>query len=311
LPLLMFPDASETTSNSWIQTRKARISSWLNAVPICTWLYAFQYYGGDTNTLAPVSGEIINADNCHVLFYRSIGQDKYQIYSEGTTGCQQWGNWDGQNYCNPSKFSYGILHKYDPGVGSKDQTGTTGVTLYCTDDAAISSGEITAWGQPGKRYNCADNKTSLLTGIALWVEGQYRGAHGHANCHDGTQLVIDDYSVGGFQVACRDNKWNVTGQYVSELYNTNYGDTQYCGAPIWQNWLECAPGFYVCGIQTRVEPPQGNGHYDDNTALNNVALYCCMNNDFLTSYRQISPLNLRSPSDPICSTLSSSSKSEL
>lgn len=43
----------------------------------------------------------------------------------------------------------------------------------------------------------------------------------------------------------------------------------------WGNWggpVSCPTGFYICGLQTQVQPFQGNG---DDTSLNNVKIFCC------------------------------------
>lgn len=46
----------------------------------------------------------------------------------------------------------------------------------------------------------------------------------------------------------------------------------------WGTWSEplyCPAGQYVCGLQQSVEPHQGPGTRDDDTAMNAVAFYCC------------------------------------
>ncbi|NXU58410.1 VMO1 protein, partial [Turnix velox] len=41
----------------------------------------------------------------------------------------------------------------------------------------------------------------------------------------------------------------------------------------WGNWsLPCPQLGGVCGLQTRLEPPQNGG---DDTGLNDVRLFCC------------------------------------
>ena len=43
----------------------------------------------------------------------------------------------------------------------------------------------------------------------------------------------------------------------------------------WGNWSDpqfCDPGWYICGLEQRVEPRQGDG---DDTAMNAIAFYCC------------------------------------
>ncbi len=46
--------------------------------------------------------------------------------------------------------------------------------------------------------------------------------------------------------------------------STNWGD--------WGGWSDACEGKGICGIKTRVEAPQGRG---DDTALNDVCMFCC------------------------------------
>ena len=46
----------------------------------------------------------------------------------------------------------------------------------------------------------------------------------------------------------------------------------------WGEWSDakfCPEGYYVCGMKQSVEPPQGSGSGDDDTAMNAVAFFCC------------------------------------
>ena len=46
----------------------------------------------------------------------------------------------------------------------------------------------------------------------------------------------------------------------------------------WGKWSDekyCPEGYYVCGMKQNVEPPQGSGSNDDDTAVNAIAFFCC------------------------------------
>lgn len=42
----------------------------------------------------------------------------------------------------------------------------------------------------------------------------------------------------------------------------------------WGSWYNCPPNQFVVGFQLKVEARQGDGRNDDDTALNNIRLYC-------------------------------------
>ena len=70
----------------------------------------------------------------------------------------------------------------------------------------------------------------------------------------------DDAAVTNVQFKCTDG--STFGDWSgSEL---NWGS--------WEAWKYCPKNQVVCGIQTQVEPGQGN---KDDTALNGIKLTCC------------------------------------
>lgn len=78
----------------------------------------------------------------------------------------------------------------------------------------------------------------------------------------------DDTAANFMMVRCR-NFGTSTGE--NERYLDN--GTGYWGT--YGSWsASCAANTAVCGIRTRIERPQGRG---DDTALNDIQLYCCRN----------------------------------
>lgn len=78
----------------------------------------------------------------------------------------------------------------------------------------------------------------------------------------------DDTSANFMRIRCR-NLGTSTGE--NERYmGSGYGYWGTYGA--WSK--SCAANTAVCGIRTKIEGPQGRG---DDTALNDLELYCCGN----------------------------------
>ena len=81
----------------------------------------------------------------------------------------------------------------------------------------------------------------------------------------GWQAWKDDTAANNMKIRCRgfDDE--------SLLYeNIEPNRNEWGTYGIWSD--NCGPNSAVCGIQTKIEQPQGNG---DDTALNDLALYCC------------------------------------
>ena len=83
--------------------------------------------------------------------------------------------------------------------------------------------------------------------------------------HQGTSG--DDTAANYMQVRCR--KFETTNDGLPTYPGTGRG---YWGT--YGDWsVSCAAKTAVCGIQTRIESSLGSGR--DDTALNDVKLYCC------------------------------------
>ena len=159
-----------------------------------------------------------------------------------------FGAWAGQfQRCPGQSLAYGFSDKVEPALGGGDDTALNGIKLWCVDLPDLQSNNyITSdqqqWGGWGERMDCGDRR-SYIAGARLRIESP--------------QGAGDD--TGGVDVEL----WCSNGV---KLGNGGHG----WGA--WRDWSYCPANTAICGIRTKVEPPQGGG---DDTALNDAEFECC------------------------------------
>uniref|UniRef100_A0A8B9QCN8 Vitelline membrane outer layer protein 1 homolog n=1 Tax=Apteryx owenii TaxID=8824 RepID=A0A8B9QCN8_APTOW len=123
--------------------------------------------------------------------------------------------------------------------GSGDDTGLNAIRLLCGGTGTVTSSQG-AWGKWGRTQFCP--RGHLVAFRLRTEERQGRG---------------DDTAANALDFRCSQG-------HLLQGAGTPWGS--------WGAWSPpCAPGG-ICGLQTRVEPPQGRG---DDTALNNVRFFCC------------------------------------
>ncbi|XP_050948892.1 vitelline membrane outer layer protein 1 homolog isoform X2 [Labeo rohita] len=132
--------------------------------------------------------------------------------------------------------------------------------LYTTELSVPNGG---GWGTWGNREMCpfgtyaagfslkveghvGDGDDTALNGIRLHCIGLLRSYHNYAS----VQSVVGRFTCSDRSVLTGDG--------------TGWGD--------WGRWSQSCVGKGICGIKTRVEGSQGSG---DDTALNDVRMYCC------------------------------------
>nr|DBA29825.1 TPA: hypothetical protein GDO54_005883 [Pyxicephalus adspersus] len=142
------------------------------------------------------------------------------------------------------KICFSIIYtfKVEPPVGG-DDTALNGIKLYCAEPfSEVIKDAITSakgpWGDWTKVYWCPAGE---LVSFSLKVEPPTDG---------------DDTAANNIMFQCSDLK----------IFKGDGGTWGNFGT-----WSKiCCSG--ICGIKTRVEKSQGKG---DDTALNDVQLYCC------------------------------------
>ncbi|WP_272979771.1 hypothetical protein [Bacillus spizizenii] len=161
----------------------------------------------------------------------------------------RWGSWGPRDMCPAGTYAAGFSLKVEyPVLG--DDTALNGIRLHCIEASKATSNKyrnyytvqsaVGSWGLGTAVQWCP---SGFLTGFQLKVE-RYQG--------DG-----DDTAANNIIFKC-DRGNTLVGA------GTNWGT--------WGDWSNTCDGKGICGLQTRVEEPQGAG---DDTALNDVRMYCC------------------------------------
>ncbi|KAF7251088.1 Vitelline membrane outer layer protein 1 [Varanus komodoensis] len=181
-----------------------------------------------------------------------------------------WGHWGKKAFCaQGSAIGFALkVEPYQGGEKAEDDTSLNGIRLICKDNSFVSSafGQfqelkmqlalqserisevklivfLGRWGAWTEIHYCP--KPYKLVSFALRIEipqglGDDTGANNiYFICNDGTMLRGNSHRWGHF------GPWS----------------------PF------CNSGTSICGLQTKVEVPQG---IDDDTALNDVKFFCCL-----------------------------------
>ncbi|XP_036443563.1 vitelline membrane outer layer protein 1-like [Colossoma macropomum] len=164
---------------------------------------------------------------------------------------QVWGTWGNREMCPLGTYATGFSLKVEPNRGFwGDDTALNGIALRCTAPRTASSSTINysttqsnsgSWGQWTQNKWCP---TGQLVAFQLRVES-YQGRYS------------DDTAANNIRFRC-------SGGSVWEGDGMSWGS--------WGSWSPACPGRGICGIETKVEAPQGPL---DDTSLNDVRFYCC------------------------------------
>ncbi|KAK4316028.1 hypothetical protein Pmani_012773 [Petrolisthes manimaculis] len=160
-----------------------------------------------------------------------------------------FGDWGPYEQCPSGTYAQAFQIRVEEPLGLfGDDTALNGIRLYCQppNSASLVTASITSsvqcWGTWREVQWCEAGE--FLVGLALRVE-EYQG-------------LADDTAATDLVMLC-DGGMSLEGGGI-------------CWGAL-SVWHICPPDFAICGLKTRVE--QNAGLMGDNTALNNVIMYCC------------------------------------
>uniref|UniRef100_A0A9J8A3T0 Uncharacterized protein n=1 Tax=Cyprinus carpio carpio TaxID=630221 RepID=A0A9J8A3T0_CYPCA len=108
-----------------------------------------------------------------------------------------------------------------------------------------------------------DDYASVQSEVAGW--GQWTEIKWCPCCFlTAFQLRVESFQGSGGDTAVNNIRFECSGRSLLHGDGTSWGE--------WGGWSQTCQGKGICGIKTLIEEPQGNG---DDTALNDVRMYCC------------------------------------
>ncbi|RXN24612.1 vitelline membrane outer layer 1-like protein [Labeo rohita] len=160
-------------------------------------------------------------------------------------------------------FSLLVITGLQVSVKAEEKRHKRSSSRHYISELTVSNGG--GWGSWGYRDMCAEG--TYAAGFSLKVENPIDG---------------DDTALNGIRLHCTDLSKGSKAYHRYTSVQSDVGSFQCSGGSIltgdgtdwgdWGSWSQTCQGKGICGIMTRVEEPQGRG---DDTALNDVRMYCC------------------------------------
>ncbi|XP_046723169.1 vitelline membrane outer layer protein 1-like [Silurus meridionalis] len=164
---------------------------------------------------------------------------------------QIWGTWGVTQKCPSGTYATGFSLLVEGNQGFwGDDTALNGIALYCSKPIGSNGivgtyttikSSVGSWGSWTANKFCP---SGVLKAFQLQVES-YQGWY------------ADDTAANNIRFSC-------TGNQVLQGLGMSWGS--------WGSWSPSCGGTGICGIQTKVESPQGAS---DDTSLNDVIFNCC------------------------------------
>ncbi|XP_016105042.1 vitelline membrane outer layer protein 1-like isoform X1 [Sinocyclocheilus grahami] len=164
----------------------------------------------------------------------------------------RWGSWGHREMCPTGTYAAGFSLKVEDHIGYRDDTALNGIRLHCVKKNSKGS---------SNSYHSYASVHSDVGSWGRWTDIKW--------CPSGFltafQLRVESPKGLGDDTAANNIRFTCSGGSLLQGDGTHWGD--------WSAWSQTCYGKGICGIKTRIEEPQGIG---DDTALNDVRMYCCV-----------------------------------
>lgn len=203
-------------------------------------------------------------DNCNIpKVNATVEQIDVMVY-EG-----KWGDWLDIKECPAGSFVCGLktrMEKSDSTDG--DDTAFNGVEMICCDRENKVEAEVMVnaglWG--GWSENKCDADHFVCSLDIQFVDDQGTGFT------PGNDPPNDDFAMNGLKGECCNI--NSHSERIDVQFEEGVGTPKPYGE--YKGSQACDPGYYVCGLQARMESDQGTDPVSgDDTAQNGLKMKCC------------------------------------
>ncbi|OQV24803.1 putative Vitelline membrane outer layer protein 1-like protein [Hypsibius exemplaris] len=165
-----------------------------------------------------------------------------------------WGDWTVPSYCGAGHFVGGMVLRTEGSIDG-DDTALNAIRFLCNsfrgngDVLSTATPHQGYWGGWGREFRCTAPDYAI--GFELRSEPSING---------------DDTAGNNLRLICADYLY---AQFGIEKLTILEGDGT--GWGYWTGQQKCPRGSALCGLKVQIEHPIDG----DDTALNNVAAYCC------------------------------------
>uniref|UniRef100_A0A672S7X9 Vitelline membrane outer layer protein 1-like n=1 Tax=Sinocyclocheilus grahami TaxID=75366 RepID=A0A672S7X9_SINGR len=163
----------------------------------------------------------------------------------------RWGSWGPREMCPAGTYAAGFSLKA-PYAQKGDITALNGIRLHCIDLDELIFLKI--------MIGLINKTLYFFFSWGRWTDIKWCPS-GFLNAF---LLLVEKPQGAGDDTAANTIAFTCSGGSLLQGDGTNWGD--------WGKWSHTCVGKAICGIQSRIEEPQGEG---DDTALNDVRMFCC------------------------------------